>query len=358
MCREVPSSQTMKLVDRGGEWRDRIAERGIFGAQRSPRILAVLTVYSCIFRGSRCKSSTIYRTVSTLSSRRMVHRSFSSLHNVGALEENTLPLTDDGFLLEPAISGGVSSIMPGKRILAIGDIHGCIHALEALLRAAEVGKEDTVVVLGDVIDYGRESSEVVERLIQLSSECELICIRGNHEELLLGALQNERIKSQWLNVGGIETLSSYEFCCQDLDVIPQAHLQFLREFRDFYEHDDLIFTHANYEADLPFVDQPPYALRWQLLEAPWPEPHLSGKLVILGHSEQPDREVFDQGHVVCLDTGCRSYGWLTMWNAHTGETWQASKWGAMRERQDELEVKQLRRAKQILTVSLAESHSV
>jgi hypothetical protein len=46
-----------------------------------------------------------------------------------------------------------------------------------------------------------------------------------------------------------------------------------------------------------------------------------------------------------------------MWNAYTGEVWQASKWGAMRERPDELEVEQLRRAKQILTVSLERRHS-
>jgi serine/threonine protein phosphatase 1 len=216
-----------------------------------------------------------------------------------------------------------------------------------VLNAADVGPQDTLVVLGDVIDYGRESAEVVERLLQLRDECRLICIRGNHEEMLLGALENERLHSQWLNVGGMETLNSYEFC-GGIDVIPQSHLDFLSEFRDYYENGTLIFTHANYDADVEFGEQLPHALRWQLLEPPWPAPHMSGKTVIVGHSEMPDREILDLGHVVCLDTGCRSYGWLTLWDAETGETWQASKWGALREDRSPDELDDLRRARRLL----------
>jgi serine/threonine protein phosphatase 1 len=233
------------------------------------------------------------------------------------------------------------------RLLALGDIHGCVHALDAVLTAAEVGPDDTLIVLGDVIDYGRESAEVVERLLQLRGDCELICIRGNHEEMLLGSLENERLRSQWLNVGGMETLNSYQFC-GGIDAVPQSHLNFLSEFRDYYENGSFVFTHANYDADLEFGDQLPHALRWQLLEPPWTGPHVSGKTIVVGHSEMPAREVLDLGHIVCLDTGCRSYGWLTLWDAETGQTWQASKWGALREDAGSEETADLRRARNLL----------
>lgn len=236
------------------------------------------------------------------------------------------------------------------RLLALGDIHGCLAALDAVLQAADLDRDDTLVVLGDVIGYGRESAGVIDRLMQLEDECELICIRGNHEEMLLGALESEQLRTQWLNVGGIETLNSYEFCAK-IDVIPPAHIEFVRGFRDYYKQGPFVFTHAGYDAERPFDDQPAHALRWNLLEEPWPEPHTSGKTAVVGHTEQHDGEVLDLGHIVCLDTGCRSYGWLTLWDAQTRQTWQASKWGALREQPDSAEIQQLQKAREILTAA-------
>jgi serine/threonine protein phosphatase 1 len=235
------------------------------------------------------------------------------------------------------------------RVLALGDIHGCAHALDAVLDAADLRASDTLVVLGDVIDYGRDSASVIDRLMELRSECELICIQGNHEEMLLAALDNERLKSQWINVGGMETLNSYRFC-GDLDAIPPEHLEFLRGFVDYYETDTQVFTHAGYDPDLPFADQPPHALRWQVLERPWPQPHCSGKQVVIGHTEQRNGEILDLGHIVCLDTACRSYGWLTLWDADTGETWQASKWGVLHEPEHPEEIELLHRSRELLVV--------
>jgi len=235
------------------------------------------------------------------------------------------------------------------RLLALGDIHGCVHALDRVVAAADLGRDDTLVVLGDVIDYGRETSAVIERLLELRSLCELICIRGNHEEMLLAALQSPRLKSQWINVGGMETLNSYRFC-GDIDAVPESHLEFIRGFVDYHETDAHVFTHASYDPDLPFADQPTHILRWQLLERPWPRPHCSGKPVIVGHTEQKNGEVLDLGHLVCLDTACRSYGWLTLWDAATGQTWQASKWGVLRESTHSGEFDHLQRAKELLVV--------
>lgn len=236
------------------------------------------------------------------------------------------------------------------RVLALGDIHGCVHALNAVLAAANVGPDDTLIALGDVVDYGRETSAVIERLLELRSQCHLVCIRGNHEEMLLAALGSPRLKSQWINLGGMETLNSYVFC-GDIDAIPPEHLDFLSRFLDSYETATHFFTHASYDPDLLFDQQPTHILRWQLLEAPFPRPHVSGKRVVVGHTEQRNGEILDLGHLVCLDTACRAYGWLTLWDAATGETWQASKWGVLREPEQEEDFAQLQRARELLVVA-------
>ena len=72
--------------------------------------------------------------------------------------------------------------------------------------------------------------------------------------------------------------------------------------------------------------------------------------VIVGHTEQKNGEILDLGHLVCLDTACRSYGWLTLWDAATGQTWQASKWGVLRESSHSGEFDHLQRAKELLVV--------
>lgn len=215
-------------------------------------------------------------------------------------------------------------------MIAIGDIHGCAHALDAVLDGINPRPQDCLVCLGDVIDNGRETNLVLERLIALSRECTLVCIRGNHEEMLLGALENERLKQSWLMCGGIATLNSYKFL-GDIDVIPREHLDFIRSFQDFHETGTHIFTHAHYDPDLPMSDQPPHLLRWALLDDPAPRRHVSGKTVIVGHTEQKNGEVLDLGCVTCIDTFCYGYRWLTALDVESGETWQVSRWGAPRE---------------------------
>lgn len=79
--------------------------------------------------------------------------------------------------------------LPMKRILAIGDIHGCDVALDTLLDGIKLTPDDTVVVLGDLADRGPNSKGVIDRLIRLSQEVTLIGICGNHDDLLLESLE-------------------------------------------------------------------------------------------------------------------------------------------------------------------------
>ena len=81
--------------------------------------------------------------------------------------------------------------MDSGRLIAIGDVHGCVHALDTVLEAIEPAADDRLVFLGDLIDQGKESREVLERIIELERKCEVVLIRGNHEEMMYAARESE-----------------------------------------------------------------------------------------------------------------------------------------------------------------------
>jgi serine/threonine protein phosphatase 1 len=220
------------------------------------------------------------------------------------------------------------------RLIAIGDVHGCVHALDAVLDAICPQPDDEIVFLGDLIDQGRESREVLERIIELKQQCRVVLIQGNHEEMLYAARENEESLRYWERCGGVQTVNSYRFG-GSLEDIPPEHWALLDECRPYYETDDFIFTHANYLHDEAMADLPGYQLRWALFDPGAMRPHKSGKPVLVGHTEQREGEIADLGFAMCIDTACWKYGWLTAIEPATGETWQASRWGVLRETGDE-----------------------
>ena len=219
------------------------------------------------------------------------------------------------------------------RLIAIGDVHGCAHGLDALLKAVAPAPEDHVVFLGDLIDQGRDTRDVLDRLLALSGDCRLTLIEGNHEEMLYAARDNEKALRYWENCGGSATLNSYRFP-GSLQDIPAEHWALLDRCLPYYETDDYIFTHANYVPELPMDQQPDHQLRWALLEPSEMRPHCSGKTVIVGHTEPSDSEVVDLGFVVCIDTACWRHGWLTALELPSRRVWQASRWGLLRDRDE------------------------
>ena len=219
--------------------------------------------------------------------------------------------------------------MSNPRLIAIGDIHGCVHALTTVLDAIGPRGDDCIVVLGDMIDCGRDTSAVIERLIALRDQCQLVVIMGNHEELLLEALGNPRLRDTWFNCGGVDTVFSYRYG-GGIDDIPQEHLDFMRASAPYYETERHIFTHAAYDPDLPMSEQSPETLRWMLLDPMEARPHVSGKTVIVGHWAQRGGEILDLGFAKCIDTYACGYGWLTALDVHSGQVWQASRWGVLR----------------------------
>ncbi|TWU00257.1 Serine/threonine-protein phosphatase 1 [Botrimarina colliarenosi] len=220
------------------------------------------------------------------------------------------------------------------RLIAIGDIHGCSAALRALLEVIDLQEEDRLVTLGDYVDRGPDSRGVLDTLLEIDASGRLIPLLGNHEEMMLGALRGSYPRNLWLHHGGVATLDSYGFV-GDLSVIPQEHLDLLDRCLPYYEADEVFFTHANYVADEPLDRQPVEALRWQSLQEHFPAEHVSGKRAIVGHSSQKGGEVLDGGYLWCLDTYCHGGGWLTACDAATGQMWQASANGRLRNHSDE-----------------------
>src|SRR4051794_35066905 len=91
---------------------------------------------------------------------------------------------------------GAARVMT-ERIIAIGDVHGCSAALAALVRAVDPTAHDTLVFLGDYIDRGPDSRGVLEQMIALAERCTLVSLLGNHEEMLLAALEGQSELRYW-----------------------------------------------------------------------------------------------------------------------------------------------------------------
>jgi serine/threonine protein phosphatase 1 len=215
------------------------------------------------------------------------------------------------------------------RIVAIGDIHGCATALRTLVTVIDPRPEDTVVVLGDVIDWGPDSRDCVQQLIDLSNRCRFVLIRGNHEEMLFSALESESELRSWLDLGGEETLKSYPYGGGD-DFIDPKHVGFLKANYDYYETDEFIFVHASYDPNKSMSQQSNTTLQWQFVEPEKIRPHYSGKIVVCGHSPQTSGEILDLGFLKLIDTDCSWGGWLTALEVHSGEIIQANQKGELR----------------------------
>src|SRR5947209_8352154 len=95
------------------------------------------------------------------------------------------------------------------RTLAVGDIHGCLRALDALLAAVRLQPDDRLITLGDYTDRGPDSHGVIERLLELGDRCRLVCLRGNHDQMMLDARHDPMVLREWLQFGGRQTLQSY-----------------------------------------------------------------------------------------------------------------------------------------------------
>jgi serine/threonine protein phosphatase 1 len=113
------------------------------------------------------------------------------------------------------------------RQFAIGDIHGCLTALQVLDKELAFGDGDTVVTLGDYVDRGPDSRGVIEFLLGLRKRCKLVALRGNHEIMMLMARNDRSLLVNWVACGGGATLDSYG--AAGFHDIPGTHWDFIAD---------------------------------------------------------------------------------------------------------------------------------
>jgi serine/threonine protein phosphatase 1 len=189
----------------------------------------------------------------------------------------------------------------------ISDIHGSNKTFRKALKSVKLRKTDKLLLLGDLIDRGNDSKGVLDTVFLLKQHgFEVICLRGNHEQMLLDARNDITSKVNWLKNGGKNTLQS--FLTSKLSLIPDKYFKFLETTITHLEIGKFIFVHAgiNMTIEKPYEDE--FSLLWlrdwkSVYSSKW----LDDRKVIHGHSPMKKTEIKEQFNrdesVLCIDNG-------------------------------------------------------
>jgi serine/threonine protein phosphatase 1 len=228
------------------------------------------------------------------------------------------------------------AIPNGTRIYAIGDVHGCADLLDGVLSrinadlSAHPSCRVIQVFIGDYIDRGPASSEVIDRLIEHGCAHETVFLKGNHETYFLEFLKKPDVLEDWRHVGGLETLLSYglkpslnpssaerkELAKALNRVLPESHRQFLFDLKSSFVCGDFFFAHAGVQPGIALSHQDEDDLLWIRNEfTDWEGDF--GKVIVHGHT--PVLEPEAHPNRINIDTGCYASGQLTCLRIEGGE---------------------------------------
>ncbi|MBW2429850.1 MAG: serine/threonine protein phosphatase [Deltaproteobacteria bacterium] len=189
------------------------------------------------------------------------------------------------------------------KIFAIGDIHGSFDRLQELMQKIPIDfTEDILVFIGDYIDRGPGSVEVVNYLIGLKKRVpEIIYLKGNHEDMLEKYLDGTDRFTYLLN-GGQNTLDSYlsKTNTSNSFPIPPDHMEFFQSLRLYYETEDYIFVHAGLRPKVPLESQEAEDLLWIRDKFIYSRYNF-GKPVVFGHT--PLEKPLVEPNKIGIDTG-------------------------------------------------------
>lgn len=201
-----------------------------------------------------------------------------------------------------------------NRRIIIGDVHGHYDGLMNLLEAIAPGSNDQVYFLGDLIDRGPQSAQVVDFVRRSPYHCLL----GNHEQMLLDVLTgraSSQVRQAWLYSGGYETLTSYKTV-----TIPHDHIDWMQSLPTYMDLGDVWLVHAGVDPKMPLAEQTSDQLCWVRQEFhSMSQPYFPDKLIIVGHTitftlpgVRPGQLAQGQGWLD-IDTGAYhpKSGWLT-----------------------------------------------
>lgn len=226
------------------------------------------------------------------------------------------------------VNGRRPSLPEGLRIYAVGDIHGRLDLLNALLSLIESDMKlrpaarSVAIFLGDYIDRGPSSREVIDRLIEYRTKQECLFLRGNHESIAVNCLSDRSMMDQWLRLGGRETLLSYSIPAVLLtngkqaaelqlafhDAVPQTHFRFFAGLQNSSTFGDFFFVHAGVRPNVDLSQQKESDLLWIRNEFLSSSSDF-GKIVVHGHT--PTAEVEVKANRINIDTGAFATGRLT-----------------------------------------------
>ncbi len=219
-------------------------------------------------------------------------------------------------------------IPDGVRVYAVGDIHGRVDLLDTLLTKIDadlvanpvsVGIE---VYLGDYIDRGPGSRQVVDRLVARNQSFRAVFLKGNHETFLTSFATNPRILEDWRLLGGIETLMSYgialpinptadtqaQLAARFDQALPDTHRRFFNNLRSSFICGDFFFVHAGVRPGIPLAKQREEDLLWIRQDFLLCEDEFS-KIVVHGHTPVPEPDI--RHNRINIDTGAYATGRLT-----------------------------------------------
>ena len=216
-----------------------------------------------------------------------------------------------------------ATLPPGVRVYAIGDIHGCMDRLAALHEmiaddiAVRPAGHTTLIHLGDYVDRGADSAQVIDWLINqppVPSD-ETINLMGNHEHMMLSALAgaDKEAPGLWLTNGGADSLLSWGISrtvppAEWAGRIPRQHLMFLRDLATSHRIGPYLFVHAGVRPGVPLAQQSRQDMLWIR------EPFLSSRAdhgAVIVHGHTPKREPVVQPNRIAIDTGAVLGGALT-----------------------------------------------
>ena len=194
-----------------------------------------------------------------------------------------------------------------NRLLAISDIHGCFDTFhELLIHRVKLDKSDRLILLGDYIDRGSKSREVVDLIIDMQKKgFDLIPLAGNHEVMLIDTYRDNEMLPLWTMNSGQTTIDSFNII--SLNDIEDKYINFFTGLKFYESVASYIFVHAGFNdtAEDPFKDN--YNMIWET-RASYSHPALSGKTIIHGHRPKKIsvvKETIEAGSgVIPVDTGC------------------------------------------------------
>lgn len=213
------------------------------------------------------------------------------------------------------------------RIAAIGDLHGRLDLLERLEPVLDAAAQDPArrlieVYLGDYVDRGANPRGIVEHLMRRTklTDRTVVCLAGNHEQMLLSALEKDTDFLSWLDFGGQSTLQSYGIAPARVaadpsgtraalaDAIPASHVDFLRSLPLSFAHGGFFFAHAGVRPGVALDSQTSRDLLW--IRQPFLGSSANlGAIVVHGHT--PTRAPVFRLNRIGIDTGAYQTGVLT-----------------------------------------------